>query len=76
MGDDNTAVAEETSAGNSATTENATAQSEEQRAAWLKYEAKIEVVREVVARRGVMSAEEAKQLTDGVNAAFDGIIMK
>jgi len=72
MTDENTA-AEETTAAGSDTTENATPQSDEQHAAWLKYQAKIEVVREVVARRGVMSTEEAKQLTDCVNAAFDGI---
>lgn len=76
MADETTATeetTEETTADSPAPTENTTPQSDDQHAAWLKYQAKVEVVREVVARRGVMSTEEAKQLTDCVNAAFDGI---
>lgn len=41
----------------------------------LKYQAKLEVVREVVARRGAMTTDEAKQLAECVNAAFDDITL-
>lgn len=40
-----------------------------------KYQAKLQVIREVVARRGMMPTEEAKQLADCVNAAFDNITL-
>lgn len=40
-----------------------------------KYQAKLEVIREVVARRGMMPTEEAKQLAECVNAAFDEITL-
>lgn len=40
-----------------------------------KYQAKLEVIREVVARRGMMPTEEAKQLAECVNAAFDDITL-
>lgn len=40
-----------------------------------KYQAKLQVIREVVARRGMMPAEEAKQLAECVNAAFDDITL-
>gem|GEM_PF-5277236 len=42
-------------------------------AEWLKYQAKIEVVREVLARRGAIPEQEAKQLAECVNTAFDSI---
>lgn len=59
-----------------AATDTATPQSDGQRAAWLKYQAKIEVVREVLARRGAINEQEAKLLSDCVNTAFDAISFK
>lgn len=70
---DETTAAENVPASDSSGTGSETEQFNEQQAAWLKYQAKVEVVREVLARRGVMSKEEAQLLTDCVNAALDGI---
>lgn len=71
MADETTPVEDTTAA-----TGSDTAGSEEQHAAWLKYQAKIEVVREVLARRGSIPEQEAKMLSECVNAAFDGISFK
>lgn len=58
-----------TVAGSTATTTEPT----QAQADWLKYQAKIDVVREVLARRGAIPEQEAKQLADCVNTAFDSI---
>lgn len=72
MADETTPTAEETNAA----TGFDTAQYNDQHAAWLKYQAKIEVVREVLARRGAIPEQEAKMLSECVNTAFDGISFK
>lgn len=72
MADETTTAAEEVTA--EAGTD--TAEFNDQHAAWLKYQAKIEVVREELARRGAIPEQEAKMLSDCVNVAFDGISFK
>lgn len=70
---DETTVAEDVPASDSTETGSDNAQFNDQHAAWLKYQAKIEVVREVLARRGAIPEQEAKLLADCVNTAFDSI---
>lgn len=72
MADETTTAAEEATAGGGTDT----AEFNDQHAAWLKYQAKIEVVREVLARRGAIPEQEAKMLSECVNTAFDGISFK
>lgn len=76
MVDETNTAAEEATAAGSDTTGTDTAQFNDQHAAWLKYQAKIEVVREVLARRGAIPEQEAKMLSECVNTAFDGISFK